>query len=745
MGAAQPLQSATWLDDPAEVDTFTRWRGEGEGGRIAESSLRIGGMHCAQCSDTVAQALRRVPGVVEVQVSAASQCASVRWQPELTRPSAFVQALQAAGYDALPDTAQAAREMRRAESRAALWRLFVAAFCAMQVMMLATPAYVSRPGELEADHKQLLDWGSWLLTLPVLWFSARPFFSGAWRCVKERRIGMDVPVALGMGIAFIASSGAAFQPGGPFGSEVYFDSLTMFVSFLLGARFLEMRARHRAELALEETWSRTPNSVMRVKADGMVEVVSARSLAPGDLVRVPVGQAFAADGVVTEGETRADEALLTGESRPQDKHVGDAVVAGSMNLGAPVLMRVQRVGADTRYEAIVSMVRAARTHKPQLLASADRWAGPFLWGVLLLAAVAGAAWSVVDPSRTLGVVVAVLIVTCPCALSLASPASLLAAAGAMGRQGLLLRRLDAIEVLARVDILFIDKTGTLTEAGVDCVPMVRLKGDDMSAAHLANMAASLAGWSTHPIAAALRQRFQPADIAWREVQEEAGLGLQAVDADGATWRLGSSRWAGAEGHAHARSAACWLSRDGRVLARFDMDDRLRKDARQAIRDLQADGVQVRLLSGDDPARARKVAAAIGLASSQGGLSPEDKLAALHGAQRAGHVVAMVGDGINDAPVLAQADVSFAMGEGAQIARAQADGVLVSNRLADIVLARARAKKTVAVVRQNLAWAVAYNAACVPMAMAGWLPPWAAGLGMALSSLAVVLNAMRLSK
>jgi Cu2+-exporting ATPase len=557
---------------------------------------------------------------------------------------------------------------------------------------------------------------------------------------------MDVPVALGMGIAFIASSGAAFQPGGPFGSEVYFDSLTMFVSFLLGARFLEMRARHRAEIALENTWSRTPNSVMRVKADGTVEVVSARALKPDDIVRVPVGQAFAADGVITEGATRADEALLTGESRPQDKLIGDAVVAGSMNLGSPVLMRVLRVGADTRYEAIVALVRAARTHKPQLLASADRWAGPFLWGVLLLAAVAGAAWSMVDQSRTLGVVVAVLIVTCPCALSLASPASLLAAAGAMGRKGLLLRRLDAIEALARVDTLFIDKTGTLTEASVLCVPMSHLEDDeDLPRQELTGLAASLAGWSTHPIAVAIRQCFEPAEIAWRDVHEEAGQGLRAVDAQGATWRLGSSRWAGAEGHAHARSAACWLSRDGRVLARFDMDDRLRQDARQAIRDLQADGVQVRLLSGDEQARARKVAAAIGIASSQGGLTPEDKLAALHAAQHAGHVVAMVGDGINDAPVLAQADVSFAMGEGAQIARTQADGVLVSNRLGDIVWARAHARKAVTVVRQNLAWAVAYNAACVPLAMAGWLPPWAAGLGMAASSLAVVLNAMRLSK
>ncbi len=253
----------------------------------------------------------------------------MRWDTASTRPSAFVKAVEDAGYEAVPDTAAAARSQRRREARTALWRLFVAAFCAMQIMMLATPSYVSRAGELAADQKQLFDWGSWLLTLPVMWFSAAPFFTGAWRTLRRRHIGMDVPVAIGIGVAFVASSGAAFAPGGAFGSDVYFDSIAMFVAFLLGGRFLEMRARHRAESALEDATTRLPQSALRVGDDGSVEAVPIRRLRPGDLARVPVGQAFPADGVLVNGSTQADESLLTGESRPVQKGTGDDLVAGS--------------------------------------------------------------------------------------------------------------------------------------------------------------------------------------------------------------------------------------------------------------------------------------------------------------------------------------------------------------------------------------------------------------------------------
>jgi len=477
-----------------------------------------------------------------------------------------------------------------------------------------------------------------------------------------------------------------------------------------------------------------------------VEVVSAKRLRAGDLVRIPVGQAFAADGVLTEGATQADESLLTGESRPVAKTSGDAVVAGSVNLQSPVVMRVDRVGPDTRYEAIVALMRAARTQRPAMLASADRWAAPFLWAVLLLAAAAGAAWSVIDPSRAVWVVVSVLIVTCPCALSLAAPSALLAAAGAMGRRGLLLRRLDAIQSLAQAQTLFVDKTGTLTEGRLRCVEVLRLDGSHPATIEqLQSVAASLAAWSNHPLASALREAFQPGDVSWHDVHEVPGQGLEGIDGNRCRWRLGAAAWAGAQAADNAHGVQTCLSRDGHPLARFEFDERLRDDAVAAVRALQGDGVRVCLLSGDDPGRAQRIASTLGLASAAGAMTPDDKLAAVRAAQQNGEIVAMLGDGINDAPVLAQADVSFAMGEGALVARTQADGVLVSNQLGDIVRARALARKTLRIVRQNFAWAAVYNAACVPLALAGWLPPWAAGLGMATSSLFVVLNSLRLSR
>jgi len=742
--AGPPWPGSPAIDDADELATFTRWHSSGGSPPVAESSLRIGGMHCAACAGIIEAALERVPGVVSARVSAAAHCATVHWDAALTRPSALVSAIESAGYQAMPDTAAAARVLRRQEARTALWRLFVASFCAMQIMMFAAPAYLSAPGGLASEYKRLLDWAAWLLVLPVMVFSARPFFAGAWASLRHRRIGMDVPVALGIVAAFVGSSGAAFDPGGVFGTEVWFDSLAMFVSFLLGGRYLEMRARHRAEQSLEQAVGELPQTALRVSADGQVGQVSARRLRAGDRVRVPLGQAFVADGVIIEGATQVDEALLSGESRPLPKACGDAVIAGSLNLGAPVLMRVDRVGADTRYEAIVALMRSARTQRPAMVAAVDRWAAPFLWAVLLLAAAAGAYWAVVDPARAVSVVVSVLIVTCPCALSLAAPSALLAAAGAMGRRGLLLRRLDALQGLAGMQMLFIDKTGTLTVGRLRHIGTQKLPGAAAeSTESLRAVAVSLAAWSHHPLATALAESGDAARIDWRDLREVAGQGLEGADSGGAVWRLGSAVWAGAPVDAADLHAHTWLARDGQALLRFDFDEQLRDDTSSAVRTLQGAGIELRLLSGDDPARVRRLAALLGLASAQGALSPADKRAAVVEAQRNGKVVAMLGDGINDAPVLAQADVSIAMGEGALLARTQADAVLVSNRLTDLARARVLARRTMRVLRQNFAWAAAYNAACVPLALLGWMPPWAAGLGMAASSLFVVLNSLRL--
>ncbi len=723
--AAPPGAKLAAVDDPLEQGRFTRWV-QGEGGeRLGESSLQLAGLHCAACSGIIEQALREVPGVRSARVSAASHRASVCWDPERTRPSELIAAVRAAGYEAVPDAAEPARALRRHEARQALWRLFVAGFCMMQVMMMATPSYVATEGDLAPDMARLLNWGSWLLSLPVMAFSATPFLAGAWRSLRTRCIGMDVPVALGIVITFVASSGATFAPGGVFGYEVYFDSLTMFVAFLLASRWVEMRSRHRAAEALEASLACLPATALRLDAADRAEPVAVHRLQPGDRVRVPLGDAFPADGVLTEGATQADEALLSGESAPVAKPSGSAVVAGSVNLGAPVVMRVERVGADTRFEAIVSLMKSAAAQRPTLARLADRWAAPFLWAVLLLAAGAAAAWSMIDPARAVWVAVSVLIVTCPCALSLAAPATLVAAARALARRGVLVQRLDAIEALAAMQQVFFDKTGTLTaDRMVLASSQLGEAGERELGSHEGALrhAAALATWSSHPVSKALveaagRDGAHPAVLAG--VLEKPGRGLAWRDASGREWRLGRAPWA-AEGTASdgpTDGARVALAVDGVVLAAFDFDEVLREGAAEAVAGLRGAGVRVTLLSGDRRDRAAALAARLGIEE----------------------VVAEA------TPVLARADVSLAMGQGALVARAQADAVIVSGQPDDIVAARRSAVRALAIVRQNFYWAGAYNALCIPLALVGWLPPWAAGIGMATSSLVVVLNALRAAR
>ncbi|NDY92156.1 heavy metal translocating P-type ATPase [Ideonella livida] len=755
---SSPLELSI-LDDAVEQRRFTVWRKSSDGAALGESSFQIAGMYCAACSGTIEAALEAVPGVQEARVSAAAERARVVWDPSQVQPSALVAAIRAAGYDATPDSAAHARELRRAERRKLLWRLFVASFCAMQVMMFATPSYVAGPGELEMDQRQLLNWASWFVSIPVLVFAAGPFLSRAWHSVRARRISMDVPVALGILATFLVSTGATFDPHGPFGEEVYFDSFTMFISFLLGGRFLEMTVRHRAAEALEAAANAMPVHAQRVLPDGRVETVSLQRLCVGDRVRVPLGQAFPADGELVEGATAADESLLTGEAEPVPKRVGDPLVGGATNVGAPVEMTVQRVGADTRHEAIVALMRDALTQRPALAGKADRWAGPFLWGVLGLAALGYLAWSWIEPSRAVWVAVSVLIVTCPCALSLAAPTALVGGARALARRGVMLRRLDALEALARLDTLLMDKTGTLTRNELQLQRKQALSGlSEQDAGPAFAIAAALAGWSQHPVSQAIVREAQTLGLSvlpvLADLQESSGAGVSGVDEQGGLWRLGTLSWACPELEdsvaaslpmPEAGMRSTWLSRAGRPMLRLDLGEVLREDAAQAVQALQASGIELAVLTGDGLARSAEVAGSLGITDLTAAASPEGKLARLRHAQAQGKVVGMVGDGVNDAPVLAQADVSFAMGQGALIARAAADAVIVSGRLSDVTWARGLAARVMSTIRTNLLWAAVYNFSCIPLALAGWLPPWAAGLGMALSSVFVVANSARLSR
>lgn len=576
-------------------------------------------------------------------------------------------------------------------------------------------------------------------------------------------MGMDVPVALGLAVTFLASTAATFDPAGAFGSEVYFDSLTMFLAFLWLGRFLEVQTRHRAAERLEATLAALPAQAWRVREDGSAEELSVHQLRPGDRVRVPAGAVVPADGPLLGPGADVSEAFITGESAAVTRLQGQTLWAGSRNVGVPFEMQVEHVGPDTRHEAIVGLMREALSTRPASVRLADRWAGPFLWSVLALAGLAGLLWSLIDPSRALWVVVAVLIVTCPCALSLATPATLVAAAGGLARRGVMLRRLDALEAMAGVRQVFLDKTGTVTEdrLELDRVDLLdaRLPG---SAADALRRAASLAAWSAHPVSRALVEAqdvgrsTSPATLAgpvvgasagprvpWTALEEVPGQGLTALDGAGRRWRLGSTTGASNDAATELQpNHRVVLSCDGQAVAAFAFKERLRPGAVQAIQSLQRSGLSLALLSGDIAGRVRSLAESLALCEWRAELTPEDKLHVLRRAQARGNASAMVGDGLNDAPVLAAAQVSVAMGHGALASQDSADAVIVSGRLDALADLHRTAERTLRIIRQNLLWAVLYNATCIPLALAGWLPPWAAGLGMAASSLLVMANAQR---
>lgn len=733
------------LDDPVEQRDFTEFT-ESDGQTLAESVLLVQGMYCAACADTVECALQGLPGVRSARVHAATRRLSVQWDPSSTRMSALAQAVGDTGYRLLPLQQALSISERLKETRLALWRLFVAGFCSMQVMMYAWPSYVAEPGEMPADIDQLLRWASWVLSVPVVTFASGPFFRGAWRDLKLGRIGMDTPVSIGILVAFLASSAATFDPTGPWGHEVWFDSLTMFVFFLLGGRYLELKARDRTAGALDALMNRLPQACERRTLDGF-ETVSVRRLAVGDVVRVHAGQAFPGDGRLITDTATVDEALLTGESRPVTRRAGEAVVAGSFNLAGPVLLEITQLGRDTRFAQIVALMEKASTEKPRLAVLADRIAAPFLVAVLAAASAAAWYWWQIDHSKALSVAIAVLIVTCPCALSLATPAAMLSSAGALARRGILVRRLQAFEALADIETVVFDKTGTLTQDRLVLKRVQPRSGVDRAQA-LA-LAGAIAAGSLHPVARALvdaagKEQSDTTIPPLAEVLEMAGQGMQARDAQGALLRLGSAEFCGVSPDEAVGDARVWLADARGWLAHFSLEEGLRDDAREAVQALHAAHVRTMLLSGDRADAAELVARAIGVNDVVAGASPEDKLAQVVSMQGSGQRLAMVGDGLNDGPVLARADTSFALGHAAPLAQAQADYVLQSGKVMDVAWTLHQARRTMRVVRQNLVWAGLYNLISVPLALVGWMPPWLAGLGMAGSSLVVIVNALRLA-
>jgi Cu2+-exporting ATPase len=713
-----------------------------------EALLVLEGIRCVACSWLVEQALCHLPGVLGVEVNHATQRARVRWNPERVRLSAIMAASEKVGYRALPYIPGRMESARRGERRSARWRLFVAGFGMMQVMMYALPAYLAGEGELSRDIGQLMRWASLALTLPVVAFAAAPFFVGAWRDLGSRRLGMDVPVSLGISVAFGASVVATVLGSG----EVYFDSATMFVFLLLLGRYLELIARQRSTLALQHLERLTPefaNRAVDFPRSLATERVAVAALRPGDLALVKPGESVPADGIVEQGTGPVSEALISGEAKPVAKRTGDGLIGGSVNLASPFVMRVEKVGAATVLSSILRLIEHAASEKPGLVRLADRTASLFIVMVLALAMAASAFWwAESDPGRALLVAISVLVATCPCALSLATPVALCVAAGELARRGIVIARGHAVEALAGVTDVVFDKTGTLTHGELR-IEDLSLHGD-MPRERCIAIAAALESASEHPLGRAIAAAGTPLQKGLIEdLRNVPGAGVEAR-IDGRRYRIGRPAFAleptgKTTAIRRGDATVVCLANESGLLASFRLADQLRPESAAVVDALKSMGTTIHLLSGDSEAATQNVAARIGIGQALAEATPERKLEYVAKLQRRGRKVAMVGDGINDAPVLAQADVSLAMGRGTRLAQTQADAVVLSGNLSGLPEALAYSRLVLRIVRQNIAWAFAYNLLVLPLAVSGALTPWAAAIGMSGSSLLVVLNALRLER
>ncbi|MEN8218233.1 MAG: cation-translocating P-type ATPase, partial [Pseudomonadota bacterium] len=731
------IQQTTVYDNPAIQKRFVRYEDE----HIREAALILEGITCAACVWLNERHLRTLPGVIDVQVNYSTHRARIRWDESRIHLSDILQAVSRIGYIAHPYDPARQQEILDRERKQQLRRIGVAGVLGMQVMMLSIALYV---GARESEFKLLFYWINFILTTPILLYAAQPFFKSAWRDVTHRQAGMDVPVALGISLAFVGSLWTTLSGNN---GHVYYDSIAMFVFFLLTGRYFELVARQRSAQAAESLVHLVPSMATRLSAKGE-ELVLVADLVVGDRVLIRPGENIPADGTILEGHSSVDESLLTGESYPLTKKLGQPVIAGTVNIDNPLKMQVNKIGVDTVLSHILRLLERAQTEKPALTQLADRIASWFVLGVLLLAFSVAMYWWHINPDAWLAITLSVLVVTCPCALSLATPTAITAATSTLTRAGLLTTRGHALESLARATHFVFDKTGTLTDGRLRLLDTHTFA--DFSPADCLQYAVALERQSEHPIARALVEACSKEGMSATEVTNYPGAGMQGEIA-GKRYFVGTPAFISTQTglkikveHLQSEGNTLVLFADvHRLYCAFLFGDEIRAGARELIQSLQQQGKSVSLLSGDHALAAQRVAKAVGIKEIGYAQSPADKLQAVKSLQEKGEIVAMIGDGINDAPVLAQAQISIAMGGGTQVARATADMILLTEQLPNLLIGINTAHQTLKIIRQNVAWAIAYNLLALPAAAVGWVAPWMAAIGMSFSSLLVVANALRL--
>jgi len=736
------LEQLKAYDNPVVQKRFVH-----EQDKLSEVSLILEGIVCAACVWLNERHLMSLPGVVEVNINYSNHRALVRWDNSKISLSEILESISRIGYLAHPYDPDRQQRIIEKERKQQLRRIGLSGVLGMQVMILAVALYTGEWWGIDEAFRGFFRWTSLLITIPVLVFASRVFFVSALRDLKQKRAGMDVPVSLGIGIAFTASVAHTITGSG----EIYYDSVVMFTFFLLTARYFEMTARKRSSEATEALVSLQPAVAARlttVNGKDEEHAVPVAELVAGDRVLVRPGDTIPADGIIESGASGVDESLITGESMPITKSAGDDVIGGSINAESPLIISITRVGADTVLAAIQRLLDKAQSEKPAIAQLADRIASKFVIVILTIATLVAIFWILQGSENWLPITIATLVVTCPCALSLATPTAITAASGQLAKLGLLPSRGHALETLAHVSHFVFDKTGTLTTGNITLTG-IRTRAD-LSENNCLQIAVALEAHSEHPIARSFMHACPDKTRQAHDVSNTPGHGISgSVDAE--RWFLGKPAFIAQHcsdcpviDETGGLTRVVLATRD-RIYAVFTFEDQIREDAAALIEHLKESGKSVVLLTGDNESSARHIAQATGISEVHAGLRPEDKLEYIRQLQNGGAIVSMTGDGVNDAPVLAGANVSIAMGSGAQLAAASADFILLSSRISTIHSGYRLSVRTLSIIRQNLMWAIGYNILAVPAAAMGYIQPWLAAIGMSASSLVVVLNALRLSK
>jgi Cu2+-exporting ATPase len=727
-----------------------------------EAALILEGINCPACIWVNERTLQSLPGVIEVSVNYASRRAQVRWDNNQIHLSDILYAIHRIGYAAHPFDPEKQQNILEQERKTLLRRLGVAGIFGMQVMMLSISLYTGDWTGSDLEYQKFFYWICLLLTLPVVLYSARTFFEPAWRDIKNHRVGMDVPVSLGILLAFAGSAWTTVFNGSS--DHVYYDSVVMFVFFLTAGRYLELMARKKAVEVTENLVRITPAIATRLinreagvgntdSISWFEETVPVVKISPGDRLLIRAGEHIPVDGIVVSGKTTIDESILTGESTPLQKAPGMAVIGGSINIESPIQIEVEKVGQDTVLSHILRILERAQSERQSIAGISDLVAKWFVTCVLIITSLVAIYWFGTGNERWFQITLSVLVVSCPCALSLAMPAAITTATGALMKAGILSTRGHALETLGRSSHVIFDKTGTLTYGKLKLVE-TRCFSQESKEGCL-NIATALEAQSEHPIARALIDANENmAEESASNIINTPGQGIEASignkhyfigtpafiqDKNGDALEHANYHALHEQGH-----TVILLADEANILCAFLLADTIRDGAARLITALKDAGKEVILMTGDNKQSAELVSQTLGIDHVYAALKPEDKLARVNELQDSGAIIAMIGDGINDAPVLAGAQVSIAMGSGTELARASADLIFMNEKFENLLMAFKISDKTAKIIRQNIIWAITYNILALPAAIMGYIPPWLAAIGMSLSSLLVVTNALRIN-